>query len=106
VLLQVLDSKEPRFVKSSFHWSSLHSLGSSKRSRDRNETATPETNAWVWTYAVIMREEGEIIGRVDEGFLRVFSAGWGGWRLVGVLTCGFRLFGRDAVLGRLGVYGD
>jgi len=37
----------------------------------------PETNAWIWTYAVIMREEGGVICKVAEGFLRVFSAGWG-----------------------------
>ena len=43
-------------------------------------------SAWIWTYGVIMREEGEIICKVDEGFLRVFSAGWGDAGLVGVLT--------------------
>ncbi len=77
------------FVMSSFRWSSLHSMGSSRPSPDRKEEATPEMSAWIWTYGVIMREEGEIICKVDEGFLRVFSAGWGDAGLVGVLTAIF-----------------
>jgi hypothetical protein len=36
--------------------------------------ATPEANAWIWSYAVIMREEGEIIcGSVEEVLASVFS---------------------------------
>jgi hypothetical protein len=42
--------------------------------------ATPETNAWIWTYAVIMREEGKMIGKPgEEFFASVFSGlGWSG----------------------------
>jgi hypothetical protein len=39
--------------------------------------ATPEMSVWVWTYGVIMREEGEIIGRVDEEFLVSVFCGLG-----------------------------
>jgi hypothetical protein len=36
--------------------------------------ATPETNAWIWTYAVIMREEGKLICKLGEKFFAsVFS---------------------------------
>jgi hypothetical protein len=34
-------------------------------------------NAWIWAYAVIMRELGEIIGIVDEGFLAGVFSGLG-----------------------------
>ena len=39
---------------------------------------TPETNAWIWTYAVIMREEGKVICKPgEEFFASVFSGlGW------------------------------
>ena len=39
--------------------------------------ATPETNAWIWTYAVIMREEGETIGKVGEDFFTSVFCGLG-----------------------------
>jgi hypothetical protein len=35
----------------------------------------PELNAWIWTYAVIMREGGKIICKLGEEFLRLFAAG-------------------------------
>jgi hypothetical protein len=60
--------------------------------------ATPETNAWIWTYAVIMREEGKVICKPgEEFFASVFNVlgscgpGWG-------LDIDFRLFRREPIL--------
>jgi hypothetical protein len=42
--------------------------------------------AWIWIHTAIMREEGEMIGKLGEGFLRVFSAGYGGPCVARLLT--------------------
>jgi hypothetical protein len=34
-------------------------------------------SVWIWTYGVIMREEGEIICKVDEGFFAGVFSGLG-----------------------------
>jgi hypothetical protein len=44
---------------------------------DEKEEATPKRNAWIWTYVVIMREEGETICKVDEEFSASVFSGLG-----------------------------
>ena len=44
---------------------------------DAKEEATLERTAWIWTYALIMREEGETIGKVDEEFFASVFSGLG-----------------------------
>ena len=43
----------------------------------------PETNAWIWTYAVIMREEGKLICKSSEEFFASVFSELGCARLVG-----------------------
>jgi hypothetical protein len=65
-----------------FHWGSPAFSGQLEAFRIG---ATPETNAWIWIHAVIMREEGETIGKVGEGFFAIVLSGLGwcgsGWGL-------------------------
>jgi hypothetical protein len=44
---------------------------------DAKEEATPKRNAWIWTYVVIMREVGKIIGKVNEEFFASVFSGLG-----------------------------
>lgn len=37
----------------------------------------PETNAWIWIYGVIMREEGGVICKVEVGFFASVFSGLG-----------------------------
>lgn len=65
------------FVMSSFRWSSPHPQGRSRPSPDRKEEATPEMGIWIWTYGVIMRDEGGMICNVDKGFCAGVFSGLG-----------------------------
>jgi hypothetical protein len=62
------------FVKTSFHWSSRHSTG---KLEALDKGATPAMNAWIWTYATIMREEGRVICKSGEEFFASVFSGLG-----------------------------
>jgi hypothetical protein len=44
---------------------------------DAKEEATPKRNAWIWTYALIMRGEVETICKVNEEFFASVFSGLG-----------------------------
>jgi len=43
----------------------------------REKKPTPETKAWIWIHKAIMRDAGEIIGKLGEGIFKSVFSGLG-----------------------------